>query len=691
MFTRYLLCTSACALVLSLSFSAQARHSDIPNITITPIDRGSLTVPSIQIQREILNLTPGSVGFVDSESYQNTYANDLRDTLKDTPGVYVQNRYGQEMRLSIRGSGIGRSFHARGIEILQDGIPTNLADGSGDYYQIDPLALRSIEVFKGGNGLAYGASTLGGAVNFVTPTAHTALAENIVRLEGGSFNTIRGNGQVSRAFENWDFMINGTVTHANNYREHDDTQAEAVNGNLGYRFNADTETRFYLGAFIVDQDLPGALSLQDALHNPTKAATTALTGDQARDTRTFRLANRTSFNLDHGKIDLDIWGIQKDLFHPIFQALDQSGWTYGIGPRYSGSFVLSGHRNDLIVGGRFVGGNNEALQFQNINGSRGRQTLDARQNAYNFEAYAENRFWFHQDAAFMTGAKFFHSIRDYEDKGGLALNPTPKSDRETFNGVNPKVGFLWQPQKDIQAFVNVTRSQDVPDFSDLAQTFATTTQFVPLDMQDAWTFEIGTRGAYDRYAWDFTYYRSWIRDELLQYTTGPGIPATTFNADKTLHQGVELGMSAEILRDIFPEAGDMIKVSQLWNYSDFRFENDARYGDNRIAGVPEHLLRTEVTYTNKHGFYITPTVDWVPDGAFADQANTLRAPGYVLFGLQTGIQLENGLLFYVDARNLNDERYISDISVITDARTAGTSIFYPGAGRSVFAGVRYVF
>ncbi|WP_250862655.1 TonB-dependent receptor plug domain-containing protein, partial [Caballeronia sp. INML3] len=77
-------------------------------------------------------------------------------------------------------------------------IPTNLADGSGDYYQIDPLALQSAEVYKGGNGLAYGSSTLGGAIDFLTPTAYTADAPNIVRLEGGSYGTIRGSAQFSR-------------------------------------------------------------------------------------------------------------------------------------------------------------------------------------------------------------------------------------------------------------------------------------------------------------------------------------------------------------------------------------------------------------------------------------------------------------------------------------------------------------
>ena len=123
----------------------------------------------------------------------------------------------------------------------------------------------------------------------------------------------------------------------------------------------------------------------------------------------------------------------------------------------------------------------------------------------------------------------------------------------------------------------------------------------------------------------------------------------------------------------------------------FRFKNDPQYGNNKIAGLPTNVLRTAVTYSRPDGFYLTPTLDWVPQGAYADYANTLRSPGYALLGLQTGMQFQNGVLVYLDARNLTDERYVSDVGTITNAQKVSTSIFYPGDGRSVFAGVRVAF
>lgn len=669
------------------------RETTLPPVIVNGAGPNSLTSQTVATRKRMLDETVGSVGFVDSESYAKTYAFTLRDVLKEVPGVFAQSRYGQEMRLSIRGSGIARSYHTRGLEILQDGIPTNLADGSGDYYQIDPLALNAAEVYKGGNGLAYGSATLGGAIDFITPSAYTAIAPNVVRLEGGSYGTVRSSAQFSRVVGPLDFIGTFTVDHNDGFRQHERGQYEQFNANVGYRFSPRVETRFYLGAYIVDQQLPGTLSLYDALHNPTKAAASALTGDQARNTRTERIANRTTVKLDVGQLDFSTWAIHKSLYHPIFQVIDQDGWTYGFAPRYTATLPVGGMRDDVIAGARFFGGNTTNRQYANVAGNRGAQTLDSTQSAYNYEAYVENRLFFLPTVALMTGLKAFRDVREYVDHGGLASDPGYKSTSATYNGLDPKAGLLWQPSRDIQAFVDITRSQDVPDFGDLNQTFSNTMRFVPLRSQHAWTLEIGTRGSRDRMSWDVTAYRSLVRDQLLQYTTNPDVPASTFNANQTVLQGIEASASIDLMRDIARAgAGDKLMFSALWNYSDFRFKDDPQYGNNRIAGVPVNVLRAALGYSQPNGFHVSASVDWVPGGAWADDANTLRVPGYTLLGLQAGIDLRNGLSLFVDARNLTNKRYVSDISTVANARTvSNTAVFYPGEGRSVFAGMRYAF
>lgn len=658
----------------------------LPTVVVSGQRTGSLTAPSVNEQEQRLHDTAGSVGFVDSEDYQNRYVSTLRDVLGNSPGVYVQTRYGQEVRLSVRGSGLARGSHTRGILLLQDGIPTNLADGSGDAYQIDPLSLRSTEIYKGGNGLAYGASSLGGAINFVTPTAYTALSPALIRVEGANYGNVRVSGQASSVFGKADAIITATLAHSDGYREHSRGDYGQFNGNVGYRISNTVETRFYAAMFSVNQLIPGALTLTQAQNNPQQASANAKNLDQARDTRTQRIANRTSIKLDHGQIDFDSWFIHKTLHHPISFVLDNSGDTYGFAPRYSGELNLFGLRNDLYAGLQYFGGKNDAQRYANLgNATRGALTQDTTSTANNYEAYFENRLFFTDKIALMTGAKVFSNERDFD-----SYLPVKEANK-TYKGVNPKLGVLWLPQKNVQVFADITRSQDVPDFSDLTQSQPNNPVdvFVPLKTQKAWTAEIGTRGEIEGFSWDLTVYRAELRDEMLQYTVTPDIPATTYNADRTRHQGIELGFEYIAVRDNFV-AGDHITLKQMWTLNDFAFRHDDNYGNNKIAGAPRNVLRSSIAYTQPSGFYFTPTLDWMPQGAWADNANKTRIKGYALLGLQVGKEWNNGLTLFVDARNLANQRYISDVSTVLLANP-NSAIYAPGEGRNAYAGLRYAF
>ncbi|MBM3577404.1 MAG: TonB-dependent receptor [Alphaproteobacteria bacterium] len=717
---------------------------------------GSLTVPSVAQQRRELERTVGSVAFVDANTpaIQTRYVHDLRDALKDVPGVYVESRYGQELRLSIRGSNLTRDFHLRGLELLQDGIPMNYADGAGDMYQIDPKYFRAVEVLKGGNALAYGSSTLGGAINFISPTAYTALAPNISSIEGGSYGTVRGQAQMSRIIGNFDFLINGTFTHADNYRKHSTTDYTQLNGNIGYRFSNDLETRFYFGVYDTWQLLPGQLTLFDARNDPRLSlppfppgfGSDGFGANQARNVKNWRVSNKTTILSEFGRIDLNGWYTSNYLYHPIFVVIEQEGGTWGFTPRLTSNFLVDGHPNELILGGRVWGGSSSDNWYDNYNGMRlnpygaipanfanaqfsfppysfnGLAQFGAanscfgfcglfinpwldprlrnnRMTALNLEAYFENRLHIAPQLIFMFGAKLFADTRRYTVLGGIPFEPIPGVADQVYRGIVPKVGLMFEATPDIQFFADMTGSRDVPDFIDLTQGVFPPprdgTKFTPLAAQKAWTGELGARGRWDRYTWDVTFYHSELQDELLKFTANPGlgIPATTFNAKRTMHQGVEFAASAELLRDIFaPDAGDTLTLSQVWTWNDFRFVGDRDFGDNQLAGIPRHILRTTLSYWRPaDGLYLAPQIDWVPEGAYVDYAHTLQAPGYVLFGVQTGMKLPYGLSFYVEARNLTNRHYISDVTTIVDARGLDPRVFYPGVGRAVYGGLRLAF
>ena len=332
------------------------------------------------------------------------------------------------------------------------------------------------------------------------------------------------------------------------------------------------------------------------------------------------------------------------------------------------------------------------------------QTLNARNDALNLEIYGEDKFFVTPDVALMAGLKLFSNSRKQKQLPIPSMSTT-LFNAKVYDGILPKGGVIWFPTPDIQVFGDFTGSADVPDFTDLTQFQFGTTRFVPLKAQRAWTGEIGTRGRWDRFFWDVTAYRADIRNELVQVTTAPGAfigaPPQTFNAPHTVHQGIEFAAGVDLLRDLW-SAGDSIRATQIWTLNDFFFVNDRQFGNNKLAGAPPNVLRTILAYNDPNGLYIAPSLDWAPVGAFADYANTIRTPGYALLGVQAGWTPPNGILpagalpynvsFYLDARNLTDQRFISDVQPLVNATfPANSTIYFPGTGRAIYGGMRVTF
>lgn len=173
-------------------------------VTVTADPPGTLTVPSPEERRRDLQKTPAAIAVVPAEEFRDTRAQTVKDLLDFTHGVFSQHKFGEDSRLSIRGSGLSRNFHLRGLRLLQDGVPINLADGSGDFAELDPLSTRYVEVYKGGSALQYGATSLGGAINFVRPTGRESPALAFGRAEVGGFGFRRVQLGTAGSIGNWD-------------------------------------------------------------------------------------------------------------------------------------------------------------------------------------------------------------------------------------------------------------------------------------------------------------------------------------------------------------------------------------------------------------------------------------------------------------------------------------------------------
>lgn len=678
--SRLLAATSVVALacVASPTLAQDATEITVDSIIVTGT-RNPDEPPVVAEARTRLSRTPGAVSVVAAETFEDRFAQGFYDTLRNVPGVLAQKRYGEEARLSIRGSGIAQGFHQRGVLFAQDGVPFADADGFSDFQAIDVLSARYIEVYKGANTLRFGGAQLGGAVNIVSVTGRTAPFDNQLRVEGGSFDSYRAQFAMARQWGDWDLYAAVSGMQSDGYRDHAEQSQGRLTLNLGRSFGEDREVRLVFQASDIQQDLPGALTLTQALNIPEMASASALAGDQARDLTVKRLTLQTRWRLDDSTVfEGAVWGWQKDLWHPIFQVLQSDSHTTGLFGRFDWTGEVGGMKADLFYGLSYRDGQVDVQRYVNTGGLPGAITADGVQDATGLDVFAEGRLFVTDRLALVAGGSYGRATRDYVDRRNAANN-----DGATWDWFSPRFGLLWESEDGGQVYANVTRSVEPPTYGALVQ--APLTGFTPVDIQDAWTVEIGTRGRRGTLAWDVTVYRSRIDGEILNYIVGPDIPAATFNGDRTIHQGLEAGL--EWTLPITPGGGTAV-LRQTYNYNDFHFDQDVLWEGNRLPVVPEHQYRAELTWWHPSGLFVTPTVEWRISDVWVDYANTLEAPGFTVWGLNGGWDFDNGTTLFVDARNLTDERYVSEISAVTDARTASTAVFMPGEGRSLFIGVR---
>jgi iron complex outermembrane receptor protein len=159
------------------------------------------------------------------------------------------------------------------------------------------------------------------------------------------------------------------------------------------------------------------------------------------------------------------------------------------------------------------------------------------------------------------------------------------------------------------------------------------------------------------------------------------------NADRTVHQGIEAGFGIAVLKGIAAQ-GDRVWINVASTFSDFRFDGDARYGNNQLPGAPRHYLKAEALYRHPSGFYAGPNVEWVPQAYDVDNANSLRTDAYALLNIRIGYDKGDGFSAYLEGRNLFDTRYIASAS-IAETANAASALFEPGTGRAIYAGIRY--
>jgi iron complex outermembrane receptor protein len=636
-----------------------------------PLARFYDSVDVIERSRGELLTVPGGVADVGRADIEEASYGNVSEALRLQPGVMARSRFGaDEVQLSVRGSGLRNNFHMRGINLLFNGRPYMDADGFGDFESLDLMAIERIELWKGANALRFGGNQAGGAINFVTPTGETA-PELAVRTLGGSFGLFKAQVASGGARGPLSYYASFSATETDGYRDHSAQERRRLFSNLEWELSADTDLRFDLVYAGVSEELPGALTRAELDADPRQADPNNQANRFGRDYDFIHAAFALDHRLDERNvIALSVHGHVRDAVHPIFQILDQDQRTVGADLAWR----RTGERTRLLLGFSPQGGGNEETRFANLGGERGAMTARFATDVVNLGAYGELQLDATERLVLIAGGRWDSSRRELDDR---FLDDGDRSDARTFEAFSPKLGAIWASRSGIQVFGNVSRAYEPPLLLELTS-FGSGAGFIVLEAQDVWQYELGTRGAHRRVAWDVALFDWEVENEIVNVNVQP-FPEAPFtipsyrNAEQTRHLGLEAGGAVDL--------GDVTWRS-AYTWSRFTYVDDPVFGDNDLPGAPEHALYTELRWQHPSGLWIAPNLDASLSPYSVDSANTIENDRFVLLGLKAGVPIGPVELSF-DASNLTDEVYSGSVQV----DNALGRYLEPGNGRALHVGL----
>lgn len=689
--------------------------------------------------RKRLEAIPGGTAVVADEDQAGKANVTISDVLATVPGVVVQNFFGgnDQPRIQIRGSGLQQNPVERGILALQDGLPLNRADGSYIVGLANPRQAEFTEVYRGYTANRLGASVLGGAINFVSPTGSSAPGVR-VGIEGGSFGQFNTTAQAGGRTGNLDGLVQVQRSRRDGFRDYNSSQRTGFDANVGAELSDTIATRFFAGYTDLAFDVAGPLTKALLKSNPERvfAGPTVVGGVATnpgpnvirdrpqREARQFRIGNRTTATFGAHLVDAAVGYTHTDdeFRFPISSGIRQTeGGDVTAVARYAYSPDQGQPLPLFETTVRYVVGSADRRDYINRAGTRGALFGQSELDASTLSLHTGMNLPLGNGFTVSPGITVAHATRDNDDTFPAARRPTiafnpanpnaalpngsvaagDTSYARSYTGFSPSLGLTYKPNTDHTFFGAVSRGFEPPTHDDLIATvngtpntspgrpnpanpaLASTAYRTPaLEAQTATTVEAGWRGRVGALTVDAGTYYSWVKDELLSLRDVTGASLGAVNADRTRHFGIEMGLSAYLT--------DAVSGRVAYTFQDFRFHDDAVRGNNRLAGAPQHVLNASARYDVTRSFFLQAEVDWYPGKTPVDNMNTVYKDPFATVDLRANYDINDRISVYGEVRNVFDAKYASS-TLIVDQAGLNQAVFLPGDGRAFYAGVKAKF
>jgi len=691
------------ALLASLAATGTA-HAAPAGQAVT-LDAVNVTAAdATEAARRALDRVPGAGNVVDMTQVGQGRLAGTADVLAYQPGISAQSAGNEGVKISIRGSGLNRApgAHASGLSVSLDGLPLT-GPGGTPYELLEPLWLSRVEVLRGAIGFERGALALGGAVNYVTRSGRDTPGVEL-HYEAGARGYQKRGISLGGVRDAVDYFLAYTDTEYDGYQQHAAGKGKGAVANIGWQLTPDLETRFFLRYRETDHETPGRLTRAQIRNDPRAANPANLAIDARRpQPGSTWIGNTTTYTIDADsslQAGLVYHKYPMDLNESLYrQQLDYANLNGTLD--YRRRHALFGHDSVTTIGLRVThdldANVRETLRFANNGYAAGTHTRDFQHHGTDSVLHIGNDLALNDTLRVQTGLALIHTRRDVQ----VTWPATPERLSERQWDYAPRLGFTWQQTPQTQWFGNLSRS--VEPAHPWSMIWGSNQYFaagngastgrqrapLPLDNQTATTLELGARGDSALGRWELTGYYARLNHELLtvEVQPVPNLFIAESNASPTVHRGIEAGLDSALWQG----ARGRLSLRQAYTFSDFRYRDDARFGSNRLPGLPRHYYQAELRYDHSSGLYAALNTEYASK-MFVDYANSFEADSHVIFGTRLGFDAPGGRWqSWLELRNLGDRHYAATVTPGYDDAGRDVARSTPGEGFGVYAGLRWRF
>ena len=632
-----------------------------------PFVLGTITVIG---QREQAGQVEQQVGTQVSRAEMRRFNRDnVGDALNLLSGVTLSTNSRNEKTVAIRG------FDARQVPLYIDGIPVYVPyDGYVDFNRFTTSDLAAIQVAKGFSSVAYGANTLGGAINLVSRKPGARLeGDTAVGFGSGGERQMSANVGTNQGL--WYLQAGASYIDSDGFPMSSDFRPTATEdgGTRNNSYRKDHKFSFKVGLTPGGAQAGDEYALSYYKQHGEKGQPPSTNPVGARYWQWPYWNKESVYFVSQTRLG-DAERLKVRLYHDSY---DNEITSYTNGSyttlKTSGQGSVSGGRS--IYNDRTNGGALELESFRLAAHSLRFVASYKADEHQELDAKGVRNTWY-KDALWTLGAEDSIALNGLTELSlGVsrnALRPdTVYSAGNAYSlpgnqsATDLQAGLFHTMGPEAKVYATVARKSRLPTLKDrYSQRLGTYIENPSLRAEEAMNYELGYRASVRGLALDAALFYSDVKDKIQSVANVAGVRSQMQNTGRAHISGVELGVRGR--------AGAWLDFGGNYTYTDMENVSDRA---TRLTDVPRHKLTAHAVL---HAARQVDVVAIAETNSGRWVSNTLELGGFATVNLKAVYRPLPTLSLEAGVANLGDRNY-----ALADG--------FPGAGRTWLVNAQYQF